>query len=347
VADKKLSIVYFCRKPRALGNFSVEAYFQLIAEELSCNFDIKVVQMPFESTGIFPRIFNAIYAGFRQGDINHITGDIHYIALFLRKKKTMLTVLDCGMLEQTRGVKRFIFKLFWFILPSLKVQLITAISSATKDDLLRHINFDDRKIHVVFVSVKSLFTKRAPIISNSVTPKKILQIGTAPNKNINRLIEAISGLNVELTIIGYVDDLLLNKLYISGVNHVVKDWKLTDDEILDEYVNCDIVAFVSTLEGFGMPIVEAQKVGRVVVTSNLYSMPEVAGDAAILVDPYNVQSIRYGFLNAIENQDYVHQLILKGYQNATRFDSKAIAKQYADLYNEIHKRYITMDTSNL
>ena len=333
MANKKLKVVFFSRKPRALGNFSVETYFKMVADELANDFEVSTVQMPYESKGLFPRLYNAIYASYKQGDINHITGDIHYVAAFLEKKKTVLTVLDCGMLQQTSGLKKAILKFFWFTLPAMKVRFITAISTATKNELLRHIRFNSKKISVVYVCVNEQF-KVTPVLANGST-KKLLQIGTAPNKNIDRLIEALKGLDVELTIIGKLDYQTLAKLQSSGVRHVVKDWKLSDEEILAEYVACDVLTFVSTIEGFGMPIIEANKVGRVVVTSNISSMPEIAGDAAIMVDPFKVSSIREGIVEAISNETKVNQLIEAGYQNAERFEIKQIAAHYAAIYRRM------------
>lgn len=333
MASKKLKVVFFSRKPRALGNFSVETYFKMVADELTNDFEVSIVRMPYESKGLFPRLYNAIYASFKQGDINHITGDIHYVAAFLEKKKTVLTVLDCGMLQQTFGIKKAILKFFWFTVPAMKVRFITAISTATKNELLRHIRFNSKKVSVVYVCVNEQF-KASPALANGST-KKLLQIGTAPNKNIERLVDAIQGLDVELTIIGKPNEATLVKLQKNGVKNIIKDWKLTDAEILKEYQNCDILTFVSTIEGFGMPIIEANKVGRVVVTSNISSMPEIAGRAAIMVDPYNVSSIREGIVEAISNETKVNQLIEAGYLNAERFEIKQIAAQYATFYRRM------------
>jgi glycosyltransferase involved in cell wall biosynthesis len=336
--SKKLKLVFFSRKPRALGNFSVETYFSMVAQELSNEFDVSIVEMPYESKGLFPRLFNAIYCRFKQGDINHITGDIHYVAAFLKKRKTVLTVLDCGMLQQSSGIKKAILKLFWFTMPVKKVRHITAISTATKNELLRHVSCKSNKISVVYVCVNEQFQEAEKKSGSKTEFTELLQIGTAPNKNIERLIAAITDLKVRLTIIGKVSDSIKEKLEKAEIQHSIKDWKLSDAEILEEYQKTDVLTFVSTIEGFGMPIVEANKVGRVVITSNISSMPEIGGDAAIFVDPLKVSSIRKGIIEAIENQEKVTALIRKGYQNANRFEVKQIAENYAAIYRRMVPR---------
>jgi glycosyltransferase involved in cell wall biosynthesis len=338
--SKKLELVFFSRKPRALGNFSVETYFSMVAQELSNEFDVSIVEMPFESKGLFPRLFNAIYCRFKQGDINHITGDIHYVAAFLIKRKTILTVLDCGMLQQSSGIKKAILKLFWFTIPVIKVRHITAISTATKNELLRHVSCKSNKISVVYVCVNEQFQEAEKDPNTDKEYTELLQIGTAPNKNIERLIAAIKDLKVRLTIIGKVSDSIKEKLEKEEIQHNIKDWKLSDAEILLEYQKTDVLTFVSTIEGFGMPIVEANKVGRVVVTSNISSMPEIGGDAAIFVDPFKVSSIRKGIIEAIEDQEKVTALIQKGHQNANRFEVKQIAENYAAIYRKMAPRRI-------
>ena len=86
----KGKVVFFQRKQRPLGNFSVEIYFRQVRENLPADIEYEVITMPFESNGLFKRFANAVYCIFKQGDINHITGDIHYVASFLKKSKTIL-----------------------------------------------------------------------------------------------------------------------------------------------------------------------------------------------------------------------------------------------------------------
>ena len=84
-----------------------------------------------------------------------------------------------------------------------------------------------------------------------------------------------------------------------------------------------------------MPILEGNSVGRPVITSNLLSMPEVAGAAACIVDPTNVEDIRVGILKIINDKDYREDLIKNGFTNAQRFDAKEIARQYVEIYKEL------------
>ena len=110
---------------------------------------------------------------------------------------------------------------------------------------------------------------------------------------------------------------------------------LSESEVVELYRGADLLAFVSTLEGFGMPILEAQAVGRPVVTSNCTSMPDVAGGAAVLVEPTSVESIRAGLLRVIEDGALRERLIAGGQRNIARFSSDAIAAQYLRIYQSL------------
>jgi glycosyltransferase involved in cell wall biosynthesis len=110
---------------------------------------------------------------------------------------------------------------------------------------------------------------------------------------------------------------------------------LSDEALLRAYEEADLVVFASLAEGFGLPIIEANAMGRAVVTSNLSPMKEVAADAACLVDPYDVDDIRRGIRRVIEDDGYRDRLIERGHENATRFTARVVAEQYARLYEKI------------
>jgi len=104
---------------------------------------------------------------------------------------------------------------------------------------------------------------------------------------------------------------------------------------LAAYRECDLVVFASSYEGFGLPILEANATGRPVVTSNVCSMPEVAGGAACLVDPFDVASIRAGVNRVLSDPAYRESLIVAGFENAKRFGAARIARAYADVYTNL------------
>jgi glycosyltransferase involved in cell wall biosynthesis len=327
-------VVFFHRKHRHNVNFSIEGLFKRVRNALPKEVEWEVRELKYYSEGFFKRLYIAMEAAFCQGDINHITGDTTFIALFLRKKRTVLTMHDIGLLEHPNLLARFVLKLFWVVLPVKRSSIITTVSESTKRELLKVVRKDASRIQVVYVPISPLYIKW-PKEFNKTKPT-VLQIGTKHNKNVIRLVQALRGIPCSLTIVGELNDSLTEELERSKVDFCSFK-NLSDEEVLEQYKAADILAFVSTYEGFGMPIVEANAVGRVVVTSNLLSMPEVAGGSAHLVDPFDVNSIRQGILKVIEDDAYREMLIMRGYENLKRFDVNKIAQQYASIYKLLEK----------
>jgi glycosyltransferase involved in cell wall biosynthesis len=312
--------------------FSIEEVFSTIMHAFPRDLRYEFVQLPFSGAGITTLIGNIRNAHSQQGTVNHITGDVQYIALGLPASFTLLTIHDLRILELRSGLKQWMIKMLWFHWPIKRVRYISVISEATKRALLKHIKVDPDKIYIIYNPVSPAFT---------FTPKNfepenhtILHLGTKENKNLERLITAIEGLTCRLRIIGKLTSeqkSLLRKNKIQFTN----SFDLTPNQIIEEFRHADLVSFVSLYEGFGMPIIEAQATGRPVITSNCSSMPEVAGEGALLVDPTSVEEIRAGILRLIHDESLRNSLIQKGLENVKRFDAKVIAEQYAALYRKI------------
>lgn len=295
--------------------------------------------MPFHSVGFFKRLANALYVLATRYDINHISGDVHYIAIFMRKRKSILTIHDLEILKRTSGMRHRAIKFFWFTLPVRRVRFITVISEATRNELLQHVSVSPDKIRVIYNCLpgKMMFQPK-PFSSEK---PMILQVGTKQNKNIPRLLEAIKGIPCKLVILGKVPvdvQQLLNQFDIDY--ETVQN--LSPDEVVALYVRADMLAFVSTEEGFGIPILEAQATGRPVVTSNISSMPEVAGEGAVFVDPYNIESIREGILRIINEPALRDSIVQKGFENIKRFTPEKIAAQYVALYREVLEEVVSI-----
>ena len=288
-------------------------------------------RLPFHSKGVVPRLRNVRFAAARQGIVTHITGDVHYAAAMMRRESAILTVLDCHALDRLTGWRREVFRNLWYTLPLRNVRYVTVISEETKRVLLNNCDFDESRIAVIPVSVSGSFESERK--ASFPGRPRVLHVGTKPNKNLERLIPALAGMSCELSIVGPLSPeqtSLLDKHQI----HYTQRQRLTDDEIVQAYRDADVVAFVSTYEGFGMPIVEGQLAQRPVVTSNISSMPEVAGQGARLVDPLDIDSIRDGFREVFESEELRQRLIRNGLTNARRFDHQQICRQYLNLYQK-------------
>jgi glycosyltransferase involved in cell wall biosynthesis len=333
--QQPIRVAFIHRKPRPLGNFSIETYFQQIREHLPAPYEPIYVEMPFESNGLWRRLANAIYCAFKQGDINHITGDVNYVASLLKKRKTILTLHDLGRLHETSGIKRRILKLFWYTIPFSKTSYLTANSQATKNDIIQLTDYNAEKIPVIHICINQSFQFNIKAF-NQENPR-ILHIGTAPNKNLNRLIIALKNINCTLVIIGKINSDIKSLIKEHQITTECHENRLTDLEILYQYEKCDILSMVSTFEGFGMPIIEANAVGRAVICGNTSSMPEIAKDSALMIDPYKVDEITDGFKKLINDEKLRNNLIKNGLQNHLRFQPKQLATSYATLYDKINK----------
>lgn len=324
-----MKVVMFTRKSFA-SSFSIENVFSdmLVSED--------VEYVPYVcrwySKGIVKRFFNMIHAALHQGDVNHITGDIHYLNYFMCKKKTLLTIHDCSLLKKNTRILFYLYWFFWYFLPISRSGYVTVVSNFTKKELVGYMGEIDAPLKVVHDCVSEMFSYH-PKPFNCLNPR-ILQVGTKKNKNLERVIEALSDIPCVFVVIGVLSEKqkeLLNYYKINYENY----YHLTRAELLAQYILSDMLVFVSLYEGFGLPIVEANAVGRPVITSDLCSMPEVANNAACLVDPYDVNDIKKCVKFIVDNQEIREALISKGLLNAERFRPHKIADKYYDIYQSM------------
>jgi glycosyltransferase involved in cell wall biosynthesis len=330
---KKIRVNYFQRRPHKGFSFSLESVFNNLRERLVDKIDAHIYIVKHYNEGYLSKLKNIVGAAIHQGkDINHITGEIHFINFLMRKQRVVLTIHDCGMMNRKTGMQKHIIKWLYLSGPVSRSRVVVAVSEATKREIVGYTDCNPDKVRVIPVPISSQYTF-SPKLFNRVKPQ-LLQIGTGYNKNLLRLIEALEGINCSLTIIGKLSDEQSTALRKYNIDYL-NEYDLTDAQMLEKYRACDILTFVSTAEGFGMPIIEANAVGRVVITSNISSMPEVANNAACLVNPMNVQDIRNGVLKVISEDNYRSELIEKGKINSSKYNADTIAEQYLKLYHEM------------
>ena len=323
--------VTFYHRKQPENMFSIENLFTVIRDAMPADIESKVVQSRY-SCGFFKRVYNIFEAYFKQSDINHITGDVHYLAYLLNKNKTLLTIHDCVVLSRLTGLKQKIFLFLWYWLPIKRSTLVTVISESTKKELLGYLNINTEKIRVVPDCISPAFIP-CPKVWNETKPV-LLQVGTKENKNLPRVAVALSGITCHLRIIGKLSSEQMNVLKRNRIEYSAEAG-VSNEQLVKEYRDADLVIFVSTYEGFGLPILEGQATGRPVLTSNIFSMPEVSGNGACIVDPLCTKSIRTGIEKIFFDVDYRNMLIENGYKNVARFGPKDVARKYVTIYNEM------------
>ena len=327
-------VVIFLMRKELPGYHSIEHLFRCLEPYILENFEVRTVRVPYMSSGIVQCVRNMAFTARQQADVIHVTGDIHYCALAVRRSKCVLTIHDLCSLQRLKGARRFIFSMLWYSLPLRWAQYVTVISEATRKQLEHTFPATSGKAQVILNCVDEAFRVNRGIARADAEKPRVLQVGTGWNKNLERVALAASGLDIHLRIIGALSD-----EQQSFLRSLDMEWtatgQLTWEEVVREYMNSDILMFASTYEGFGLPIVEAHAVGLPVITSNISPMTEVAGDGALFVDPYDDKEIRSALERLLRSPGLARRLSDLGRRNAERFDAKTVASHYANVYARI------------
>lgn len=278
----------------------------------------------------------------QQGNVNHIVDHSYgHLAYSLDSKKTVITCHDLNPLKHEESWLNL--QLFKYSLGGLKrAAKVIADSEATKKDLIKFLGIPPDKIKVIPLGVGEKFR----VIENQSRKfnlpqdrKIILHVGgSAYNKNIEGIISAMS--NIFFIKIGAdftePQKTLIRKL---GLEDSIKFLgQVSKEDLVALYNIADVFVFPSFYEGFGLPILEAMACGTPVVTSNVSSMPEVAGDAATLINPHDVDSIASG-INRVLRYDAVQyqRVVEKGLERAKKFTWKKTAEETLRVYEEVYK----------
>ncbi len=233
------------------------------------------------------------------------------------------------------------FKIAYSIITPLMVKTskhIVTVSEFSKKEILKEFHTDENKISVIYNAVDEKFLKSKG--RKKKTEKYILAVSSLNyRKNFHSLIKAFLRLNkkypdVKLYVVGGLDKTFNrnNKLDIYKKNPSVKFLgRLKDKELISLYRNALCFAYPSLYEGFGLPPLEAMACGTPVVTSNVSSLPEVCGKAALFVNPYSIESIQRGLEKIITDENLRKELIKKGKEQVKKYSWEKSAKKLVDI----------------
>lgn len=228
-----------------------------------------------------------------------------------------------------------------------KATKIITISNSSRNDILKTYQVPEEKVLTIYPGIKQAVTLEPHVYAMNelkakyaISDNYILFVGTLqPRKNISRLIEAFAKIkeedldlkHVELVIIGkkgWLYEEILEAPKKFGIEDKVKFLEgVNDNELTTFYKHALCYVLPSLYEGFGLPVVEAMKHGCPVITSNSSSLPEAGGDAALYIDPENIEDIATKITKVVNDKDLRHELSEKGKKQAAKFSWEKTAKE--------------------
>jgi glycosyltransferase involved in cell wall biosynthesis len=239
----------------------------------------------------------------------------------------VVTVHDLAVLRHPDAFNRWTRTYSRVVVPRVvrAAQRVIAVSEFTKRELIELLGVAEERIHVVPNAVEAPFVPEGPRAEGDY----VLAVGTLePRKNLPRLAEATQRAGLELRVVGARG---WGDVSVAGDGVTFLGF-VEDEELAALYRGALCVAYPSLYEGFGIPALEALACGAPVVTSQGSAMAEIAGGAAVLVDPRDVEAIADGIANAIARRDELAKL---GPERARRYTWGASAEAIVSVYREL------------
>ena len=258
--------------------------------------------------------------GARSLDVLHCTT---FRAPARSEVPTVLTVHDLAILRAPEVFPRWhrLYGRFGLARVLRAADAIVAVSAFSRDETIELAGVPGERIRVIPHGVDPVFTSEGPRVEGDY----VLAVATLePRKNLARAVEAARAAGVELRVVGARG--------WGGVD--VEGWvgEIPDAELASLYRGARCVLYPSLYEGFGLPVLEAMACGTPVVTSVATAMEEVAGGAAVLVDPLDVEAIAAGMQEAVERRD---ELVTAGLVRAREFTWARAADSVVQLWDEL------------
>jgi glycosyltransferase involved in cell wall biosynthesis len=325
-----------------------------VVEELGGNF--RAFQEPSPPYSIREQV-NVPFDLRREGvDLFHAP---HYVLPALTPCKSVVTIHDCIHLRfpqylPNRAAYAYARGSMW--VAAHRSSRVLTVSEASKRDILRYFHIPERKIAVIHNAIDERFdaTPSAEEIERvreryQLSDPYVLYAGNIkPHKNLERLIEAFHALRrhgfeqVKLLIIG---DEISKYATLRRAVHRLKLHKhvrffgfVPDRTLAILYRLARVFVFPSLYEGFGLPPLEAMASGTPVITSNVSSLPEVVGDAALLIDPYEPDALADAMARVLTDTVLQEDLRQRGYQRVREFSWDRSVRRVREIYEEVVAR---------
>lgn len=220
---------------------------------------------------------------------------------------------------------------------------IVTVSETSRRDLIEIYGIPPERVVAIPNGVSPVFRPLADASPgrDGSQPIRVLAVGTLqPRKNLIRLLAAVRRVSADVPVVlrivgpdGFQADAIRQRLGGSADVEIVG--YVSDEGLADEYRRADMLVYPSIYEGFGLPVIEAMACGTPVVTSTGGSLPEVAGDAAVIVDPFDVSAIAAGIRRLAEDPILATTLRERGIRRAGQFTWAEAARRHLEIYREV------------
>jgi glycosyltransferase involved in cell wall biosynthesis len=269
----------------------------------------------------------------------------------------VVTLHDASDWTMARGLESFwtVYMRILGIRAIRRAQAVVVPSRVVREDAARVCGVPPARVWVTPEGVSPRFrpvapAARAPVLArHGIREPYVLYVGMlAPRKNLTRLVEAYARVSRQLSreagclVLAGPEGpaaairALAERLSIP--HRVLLPGWIRDEDLPAIYAGARCLAYPSLAEGFGLPILEAQACGTAVLTSDRSSMPEVAGDAALYVDPLSVDSIAEGLHRLLTDGVLVRELAARGLERARLFTWERTAEATEQVYRAVHAR---------
>jgi len=278
-----------------------------------------------------------------------------FIAPMFKKCPTVVTVHDVAYLY-IPFCYTYRTRLYFEVLLTgsiRKSNVVIAVSESVKKDIVNNFSVSPDKIKVIYEGVDEMFRPIDDIVETE-REKKICGIkgdfilvvsGVTPRKNLIRLIRAFKLLrdgkktNAQLVIVGekawWSEEIFREAESCGDEDDIIFCGYLPDKDLICLYNSAKVFVHPSLYEGFGLPILEAMACGCPVVASNVSSIPEICGGAALLVDPENVEGLADAVHRVMNDEFLRKSLIEKGIKRARKFSWKKTAEETLAVYSAV------------
>jgi glycosyltransferase involved in cell wall biosynthesis len=259
-------------------------------------------------------------------------------------KNQIVTLHDIAFLKNSAWFSKKFYYFYRYLVPKIAKRALKIItpSEFSKREIIKYLHIPDHKIEVVHNSIPYEFNRLAQRNYARQDSDYLLTVGSIdPRKNLRKLISAFRSLEsgkFKLFVVGSDSRIFSNenlRELVGEDKKIIFTGYVSDEELVGLYKNARLFVYVSLYEGFGFPPLEAMACGCPVLVSNSASFPEVCGDAAYYVNPYDEQDIARGIDHMLRNEKLREELIRKGLERQILFCGKSSARKLLRIIEDV------------